>query len=83
MLSDWLHNAQRRSDLRAGTILTREWNERSLRVMVMADGFAWNGASYDSLSAVAFAITGTRWNGHRFFGLRDKIGAGQASTAPL
>jgi hypothetical protein len=40
--------------------------------MVMADGFAWNGRTYDSLSAVAFAIAGTRWNGHRFFGLRDK-----------
>ena len=74
-------HAQRRSDLRAGTILTREWNGRAQRVMVMADGFAWNGASYDSLSAVAFAITGTRWNGHRFFGFRDKISAGQPSTA--
>jgi DUF2924 family protein len=41
--------------------------------MVMAEGFALNGQTFDSLSAVAFAITGTRWNGHRFFGLRDKI----------
>jgi hypothetical protein len=40
--------------------------------MVMADGFAWNGRTYDSLSKVAFAITGTKWNGPRFFGLRDK-----------
>jgi hypothetical protein len=39
--------------------------------MVMADGFAWNGRTYDSLSKVAFAITGTKWNA-RFFGLRDK-----------
>jgi hypothetical protein len=38
----------------------------------MADGFAWNGQTYDSLSKVAFAITGTKWNGPRFFGLRDK-----------
>ena len=76
-------HAQRRSDLRAGTILTREWNGRAQRVMVMADGFAWNGTNYDSLSAVAFAITGTRWNGHRFFGLRDKISVGQPSTASL
>ena len=37
----------------------------------MAAGFAWNGKTYDSLSKVAFAITGTRWNGPRFFGLRD------------
>jgi hypothetical protein len=40
--------------------------------MVMADGFAWNGQTYDSLSKVAFAITGTKWNGPRFFGLRDQ-----------
>jgi hypothetical protein len=38
----------------------------------MADGFAWNGTTYESLSKVAFAITGTKWNGPRFFGLRDK-----------
>jgi hypothetical protein len=42
------------------------------RVTVIADGFAWNGKTYPSLSQVAFAITGTRWNGPRFFGLRDK-----------
>ena len=39
--------------------------------MVLADGFAWNGTTYKSLSQVARAITGTRWNGPRFFGLRD------------
>ena len=65
--------SQRRADLRVGTILMREWNGRPQRAMVMADGFAWNGRTFDSLTAVAFAITGTRWNGHRFFGLRDKI----------
>jgi hypothetical protein len=42
------------------------------RVAVLADGFAWNGKNYSSLSQVAFAITGTRWNGPKFFGLRDK-----------
>jgi Protein of unknown function (DUF2924) len=36
------------------------------------DGFAWNGKTYPSLSKVAFAITGTRWSGPKFFGLRDK-----------
>jgi hypothetical protein len=36
------------------------------------NGFVWNGQTYDSLSKVAFAITGTKWNGPRFFGLRDK-----------
>jgi hypothetical protein len=39
---------------------------------VLADGYAWNGTTYKSLSQVARAITGTRWNGPRFFGLRDR-----------
>jgi hypothetical protein len=63
---------QKRTTLTPGTVLVREWDRRSQRVMVMADGFAWNGKTYDSLSKVAFAITGTKWNGPRFFGLRDK-----------
>ena len=53
-------------------MLEREWNGRMHRVAVLTDGFAWNGKTYPSLSKVAFAITGTRWNGPRFFGLRDK-----------
>ena len=63
---------QKRTELTPGTVLVREWDRRSHRVMVMADGFAWNGQTYDSLSKVAFAITGTKWNGPRFFGLRDQ-----------
>jgi Protein of unknown function (DUF2924) len=63
---------QKRRKLTPGTVLVREWDRQSQRVMVMADGFAWNGQTYDSLSKVAFAITGTKWNGPRFFGLRDK-----------
>jgi hypothetical protein len=63
---------QKRSKLTPGTVLVREWDRQSQRVMVLADGFAWNGQTYDSLSKVAFAITGTKWNGPRFFGLRDK-----------
>ena len=63
---------QKRTELTPGTVLVREWDRKSQRVMVMADGFAWNGRTYDSLSKVAFAITGTKWNGPRFFGLRDK-----------
>jgi hypothetical protein len=62
---------QRRTELTPGTVLVREWDRSSQRVMVIADGFAWNGRTYDSLSKVAFAITGTKWNGPRFFGLRD------------
>jgi Protein of unknown function (DUF2924) len=63
---------QKRSKLTPGTVLVREWDRQSQRVMVLADGFAWNGRTFDSLSKVAFAITGTKWNGPRFFGLRDK-----------
>jgi hypothetical protein len=50
--------------------------------MVMADGFAWNGQTYESLSKVAFAITGTKWNGPRFFGLRDKEDRSAMETRP-
>jgi hypothetical protein len=63
---------QKRTELTPGTVLVRQWDRFSQRVMVTADGFAWNGQTYDSLSKVAFAITGTKWNGPRFFGLRDK-----------
>ena len=65
-------SGRRINDLKPGTILMREWNARAYRVMVVDGGFAWNGKTYDSLSKVAFAITGTHWNGPRFFGLRDK-----------
>ena len=58
--------------LRPGTLLVREWAGASHRVMVLEEGFTWNGGSYKSLSKVARAITGTRWNGPRFFGLREK-----------
>jgi hypothetical protein len=60
------------SDVRPGTVLGREWNGRMQHVAVLADGFAWNGKTYPSLSKIAFAITGTRWSGPKFFGLRDK-----------
>lgn len=58
--------------LKPGTMLVREHDGVRHRVMIMQDGFAWNGTTYDSLSAVARAITGTNWNGPRFFGLRDR-----------
>jgi Protein of unknown function (DUF2924) len=61
-----------RTELRPGTLLTREWGGHLQRVMVLADGFSWNGKTYPSLSKVAFAMTGSRWNGPRFFGLRDR-----------
>jgi hypothetical protein len=63
---------QRRTEVRPGTTLVREWNGDLHRVMVLAEGYAWKGETFKSLSEAAFAITGTRWNGPRFFGLRDK-----------
>jgi Protein of unknown function (DUF2924) len=62
----------RRHTLRRGTVLVREWDGRSQRVTVLDEGFAWNGSTYRSLTEVAFAITGTRWSGPRFFGLRGR-----------
>ena len=66
-----------------GTVLVREHAGTLHRVMVLADGFAWNGKTFESLTKVALAITGTHWNGPRFFGLRsgkqkraDDTGAG-------
>ena len=56
--------------LKSGALLVREWNGRLERVMILDEGFAWNGATYGSLSQIAKAMTGTSWNGHRFFGLR-------------
>jgi len=58
--------------LKPGTVLRREWDGQLQQVMVLSDGFSWEGKTYLSLSKVASAITGTRWNGPRFFGLRDK-----------
>ena len=56
----------------AGTKLMREWDGIEHTVTVLKDGFDWGGQRYKSLSAVARAITGTRWNGYRFFGLRER-----------
>ncbi len=58
--------------IKPGTLLSREWQGRMESVMALEEGFAWNGKAHASLSAVAFAMTGTKWNGHRFFGLRRK-----------
>ena len=65
---------QRKQGVSPGTVLTREWNGRQHRVMVVNGGFAFEGKTFDSLSKIAFAITGTNWNGPRFFGLRPAVG---------
>ena len=57
--------------MKAGALLVREWNGKLERVMILEKGFAWNGQTFGSLSQIAKAMTGTNWNGHRFFGLRQ------------
>ena len=61
-----------RPTLAPGTRLTREWQGRRHEVDVLDKGFRYAGADYRSLSEVARFITGTRWNGLRFFGLREQ-----------
>ncbi len=58
-----------------GTRLIREWNGTEHTVTVLKDGFDWQGQRFKSLSAIAKTITGTSWNGYRFFGLRQAEGA--------
>jgi hypothetical protein len=64
-----------RNRLKPGTVLVREHEGTHHHVMVTDSGFVWNGTTYPSLTKIAFAITKTRWNGPRFFGLRED-GAG-------
>lgn len=61
-------------NLLVGTRLIREWQGVEHAVTVLADGFEWEGRPYTSLSSVARSITGTRWNGPLFFGLRTSRG---------
>ena len=60
----------------AGTKLLRKWDGIEHTVTVLKDGFDWKGRRFKSLSAVAREITGTRWNGYRFFGLRERMQEG-------
>lgn len=60
--------------IKPGSELVRTWKGKTHRVTVMADGFTYDGQRYGSLSEIATEITGTKWNGPRFFGLRTKAG---------
>jgi len=57
-----------------GTLLIREWKGRRHEVSALENGFEYHGRRFRSLSAVAFHITGTKWNGPAFFGLRENGG---------
>src|SRR5580704_5289928 len=67
--------------LRPGALLVREWRGKLERVMVLEEGFASNGKNFGSLSQIAKAMTGTNWNGHRFFGLRQTNGSKGGAVA--
>ncbi len=57
--------------LKPGAVLVREYQGERYTVTVVPNGFVWREVTYPSLSAIARVITGTAWNGHRFFGLRQ------------
>jgi len=58
--------------IKAGAVLVRDWKGANHRVTVLNDGYSYQGKTYSSLSVIARLITGTHWNGPRFFGLRTK-----------
>ena len=66
--------------LKPGTRLVREWRGVTHTVLVHVDGIEWNGRRYKSLTLIAREITGARWSGPRFFGLRKRAG-GSAESA--
>ncbi len=55
-----------------GTVLTRQYKGQEIRVTTLDGGFEWEGRAYRSLSAVAKAVTGAKWNGRLFFGLTER-----------
>src|SRR5580704_10176148 len=69
-----------RPELKPGTRLVREWQGRTYDVLVLDDGFSWQGTSYRSLSALAGKITGTAWSGPLFFGLKPNRSATRRSS---
>ena len=75
LLDRLARGGKRRADLnrrlKPGAVLVREYQGKRHTVIVVPKGFSWQGETYSSLSIIARAITGTAWNGPRFFGLRE------------
>src|SRR6202022_989986 len=69
-----------RPQLKPGTRVMREWQGRTYEVVVLDDGFSWQGTRCNSLSAIARKITGTAWSGPLFFGLKQARSAGRTSS---
>lgn len=62
--------------VKPGTRIVREWQGKLHEVSVLAEGFEYNGQTWRSLSEIACAITGTRWSGPAFFGIKRRSGKG-------
>ena len=67
--------------VKAGSVIFREYQGKLHEVMVVPDGFLWQGQTYTSLSTIALKVTGTSWSGRRFFGLRGGADPGPSSGA--
>lgn len=67
--------------LKPGTILVREYQGQRHTVTIVQGGFTWEGKTYPSLTQIARTISGTNWNGPRFFGLRESSGK-KSEAAP-
>lgn len=68
------------AQIKPGTQLIRQWQKTTHTVMVLDDGFALDGRTYKSLSAVAKTITGTNWNGYAFFGIKRAARGNKAAA---
>jgi hypothetical protein len=67
--------------IKSGAVLIREWKGKVVRVTVVENGFLFEGKTFSSLSEIALLITGTKWNGPRFFGLRTRPNEGATAAA--
>ena len=71
-----------RPALKPGTRLVRKWQGRTYEVLVLDEGFSWQGTHHRSLSAIARKITGTAWSGPLFFGVKPNRAANRRSSQP-
>ena len=74
---------ERETRLKPGTKLLREWHGKTINVLVLEDGYVFEDRRYASLSHIASAITGTRWSGPRFFGLKQRKRSAVKGTADV
>lgn len=76
-------DVERETRLKVGTKLVREWRGKTIHVLVLEDGYLFEDRRYASLSHVATAITGTKWSGPRFFGLKQRRRVASEGTADV